>query len=103
MVEQLLRTYVEKKEEWEKYLPLALFAYGTAVHSSTGVTPFKLMYGRELSNGIFTSPVGHEANQFLAVLQSKLAKLQDLVRHTMQRLPTDRSHTTTKPPVNTIS
>ena len=44
---QLLRTYVEKKEEWEKYLPLALFAYRTAVHSSTGVTPFKLMYGRE--------------------------------------------------------
>ena len=33
---QLLRTYVEKKEEWEKYLPLALFAYRTTIHHSTG-------------------------------------------------------------------
>ena len=76
---QLLRTYVEKREEWEKYLPLALFAYRTVVHSSTGVTLFMLMYGREPSSGICTSPMGHEVHEFPAVLQSKLAKLRDLV------------------------
>ena len=34
---QLLRTYVEKEEDWEQYLPLALYAYRTAQHSSTGI------------------------------------------------------------------
>ena len=43
---QMLRSYVETKEEWEKYLPLVLYTYRTAVHSSTGFTPFELMYGR---------------------------------------------------------
>ena len=49
---QLLRMYVEKEEDWEKHLPLALYAYRTAVHSSTGVSPFMLMYGREPSSGV---------------------------------------------------
>ena len=42
---QLLHTYAEKQEEWENYLPFVLFAYCAAVHSSTGVSPFKLMFG----------------------------------------------------------
>ena len=33
---QLLRTYAEKEEDWEQYLPLALYAYRTSQHSSTG-------------------------------------------------------------------
>ena len=32
---QLLRTYVDKQEEWEKCLPLVLYAYRTATHAST--------------------------------------------------------------------
>lgn len=36
---QLLRAYVEKEHEWERYLPLVLFAYRTATHTSTGVSP----------------------------------------------------------------
>ena len=35
---QLLRSYAEKEEDWEQYLPLALYAYRTSQHSSTGVT-----------------------------------------------------------------
>lgn len=76
---QLLRTYVEKEEEWESHLPLALYAYRTAVHSSTGVSPFMLMYGREPSSGVLTQPSGYDVSDFSTVLQSKLSQLQDLV------------------------
>ncbi len=45
---QILRTYyVDKEENWERYLPLARYAYRTAVHSTTGVSPFMLMFGRQ--------------------------------------------------------
>ena len=43
---QMLRAYVQRHNDWEQYLPLVLYVYRTAVHSSTGVTPFELMFGR---------------------------------------------------------
>ena len=43
---QLLHSYTEQQEEWERYLPFVLFAYRTAVHTSTGVSPFEMMFGR---------------------------------------------------------
>ena len=44
---QLLRSYVDidKQYDWEQHLPLLLYAYRTASHSSTGVKPFVLMMG----------------------------------------------------------
>ena len=45
---QLLRAYVDTKSEW-KHFPLVLYAYRTSTHSSTGVSPFLLMYGRNPS------------------------------------------------------
>ena len=47
---QMLRCYVDKSHEWEEFLPLVLYAYRTTKHSSTGITPFELMYGRDPSN-----------------------------------------------------
>lgn len=35
---QLLRCYVDTEDDWECYLPLVLYAYRTAQHSSTGVS-----------------------------------------------------------------
>ena len=44
----ILTTYVNKDHtDWDVHLPLALFAYRNSVHSSSGVTPFKAIYGRE--------------------------------------------------------
>ena len=43
----MLRSYVESEPDWERYLPLVLYAYRTAKHASTGVSPFYLMFGRQ--------------------------------------------------------
>ena len=44
---QLLRCYVQSEPDWERYLPLVLYAYHTAKDTSTGVSSFQLMFGRK--------------------------------------------------------
>ena len=46
MVERFKRVYVDAQSDWERYLPLVLYAYRTSVHASTGISPFVLMLGR---------------------------------------------------------
>ena len=44
---QLLRAYVASESDWKMYLPQVLYAYRTACHSNTGVSPYLLLYGRD--------------------------------------------------------
>ena len=37
---QMFYCFVEKQHDWERYLPLVMCAYRTAVHASTRVTIF---------------------------------------------------------------
>ncbi|KAF8747627.1 hypothetical protein RHS01_11313 [Rhizoctonia solani] len=47
-VEHFLRAYSGiNQRDWVKWLPMAEFAYNNAVHSATGKTPFKALYGWE--------------------------------------------------------
>ena len=43
---QMLHAYVQEQADWERHLPLVLYAYRTAAHTYTGVSPLELMYGR---------------------------------------------------------
>ena len=76
---QLLRSYVDRQDDWEKYLPLVLYAYRTSVHSSTGVSPFLLMYGRNQPQISFSSPHAFDTQSYPEHLQAKLAELRDFV------------------------
>ncbi|KAF8747922.1 hypothetical protein RHS01_11178 [Rhizoctonia solani] len=47
-IEHFLRAYSGiNQKDWTRWLPMAEFAYNNAVHSSTGKTPFKALYGWE--------------------------------------------------------
>jgi transposase InsO family protein len=44
----ILTSYVnDDHDDWDIHLQLALFAYRTSIHRSSGVSPFKAVYGRE--------------------------------------------------------
>ena len=49
-LQAILRSYVnEHRNDWDDYLPAALCAYRTTPHASTGLSPFKMVYGREMT------------------------------------------------------
>ena len=76
---QLLRVYIDKHSDWEQHLPLALYAYRTAIHSSTGVSPHMLMFGREPRSAMFDSSHTFDPSSYQHYLRAKLSQLQDFV------------------------
>lgn len=44
---QYLKQYVTRDSEWDEWIDLAIFAYNTSKHESTGYTPFELVFGKE--------------------------------------------------------
>ena len=46
IIEDMLRAYVPKTpSKWEQCLPILEFSYNSSKHTSTGYSPFMLMYG----------------------------------------------------------
>ena len=96
---QLLRCYTQQEEDWEQYLLLVLYAYCTAPHSSTGISPFQLMFGRPPKSTQVQSLTGFDPSSYSTQLQVKLAALQDLVHINttkaaqVQKLHYDKSST----------
>ena len=56
---QLLRAYVTSQHDREMYLPYVLYAYRTLQHSSRGVSPFLLLYGRNPAPYPLATQVGY--------------------------------------------
>ena len=74
---QLLRSYVENEADWERHLPLVLYAYRTSVHSSTGVEPYVLMFGRQphaVNVGLEPS-LAYDPSSYTLTLEAKMAEL----------------------------
>ena len=80
MVERFNVQLFQTLENWEEHLPLLLYTYRTSVHSSTGFSPFTLMYGRQPKSLSFSPPKAFDPVSYQAHLQTRLAKLQTFVK-----------------------
>ena len=81
---QMLRTFVEKKTDWERWLPLMLYAYRTSKHPSTGrLHAFEVMFGRTQGSLVFPGKEqesdGYDLNEYQNQLRQKLAELYEIV------------------------
>ncbi|CAB4041949.1 Retrovirus-related Pol poly from transposon [Paramuricea clavata] len=79
----ILTAYVNKDHnDWDDHLPLALFAYRNSVHSSSGVSPFQAIYGREATTPLVLMNTETEVKeQFISNYCDELEKtLKDIHR-----------------------
>ena len=47
-IKKIMVKMIDTYKDWHAYLPFALFVYRTSVHTSTGATPYSLLYGMEV-------------------------------------------------------
>ena len=85
-LKQILTAYVNKDHsDWDVHLPLALFAYRNNVHSSSGISPFKAVYGREDNTPLVLMSTPAEAREkfilnYCDELEKTLKDVQRVVR-----------------------
>ena len=64
-LKQMISAYIEKQHtDWNLYLPYLNYAYNVAIHESTGMSPFEIIFGHKESNLFIQTPHSAEASQF---------------------------------------
>ena len=102
MVERFNRTLEEHlskvvdvhQKDWDQHIPSFLLAYRSAIHDTTGFTPARVLFGRELRLPCdlkFGTPNEEhvEINDYVDGLKEKLLSIHDLTRKKI-RLASDR-------------
>ena len=91
MEEHLSKVVAEHQKYWDQHLLLFLLAYQSAVHDTTGQTPPRIVFERELRlpcDILFgsTSEEPKEVRDYVADLKEKLLSVHETVRHEGRRL-----------------
>jgi len=47
-IKKILVNMIDTYKDWHKFLPFALCAYRTSIHTSMGATPYSLVYSMEV-------------------------------------------------------
>ncbi|QRW22407.1 Retrotransposable element Tf2 protein [Rhizoctonia solani] len=75
------------QRDWVKWLPMAEFAYNNAVHSSTGKSPFKALYGWEPSLTPSNVPTDvPEADNLATQMEAQWREIEAALRQSKTRM-----------------
>nr|CAN60991.1 hypothetical protein VITISV_009628 [Vitis vinifera] len=70
-IKRILRKMVETSRDWSEKLPFALWAYHTSFRTSTGATPYSLVYGMEV-----VLPVETEMGSLRVALEQQISETE---------------------------
>ena len=90
----LRRTVTDEGKDWDKLIPYVLFAYREVPQSSTGFSPFELVYGRAVRGPLDVLKETWEADShssesvvsYVLSVQERLAKMSALARENLQKV-----------------
>ncbi|KAL4083034.1 hypothetical protein QTP88_028364 [Uroleucon formosanum] len=81
---EYLRHYVDvNQQNWDSYVPYAMFVYNSLVHSSTGKQPYELLYGKTLlvPNSLTKAPdARYNYDDYQTELKQKLRESHQIAR-----------------------
>lgn len=97
LIEYLRHFVTGDQAYWDKWLPYAIFVFNTTPHSSTGYTPFELMYGRKVSiPGVLQqeSPkVSYDYESYVNKLRARMQEAHNVARDSIvQHKQTNKEH-----------
>jgi len=78
---EYLKTRINKDDEWDEHISLAMFSYNTSVHESTGYLPYELIFGKIPRTPSAYPPLEEESDityrQYLTNLFNKIQDTQE--------------------------
>ena len=93
-LKSMLRKYAtEAGRDWDRLIPYVLFAYREVPQSSTGFSPFELLYGRPVRGPLDVLRESWEAHQrstesvvsYVLHMREKMEKMMDVVQVNMKK------------------
>jgi len=86
---EYLKTQINKDEDWDEHISLAMFSYNTSVHESTGYSPYELVFGKLPRTPSAYPPMEDETDetyqQYLINLFNKMHDVQEDARQNLMR------------------
>lgn len=84
-LKDMLACYInDHLDNWDKFLPLVLFAYRTSPHQATGISPFELLYGRKPRLPLDANLFDREIDA-LSSTSDYLRSLRNIIRDLQQK------------------